>query len=85
MPQAENPYCDKGKSGESPRRKAAGPRFLRHAFCDATKDFKIAGLPVRALSSDFRSDRVKKNEWMVIPTVSQTLRNNSRVRGRSSP
>jgi hypothetical protein len=37
--------CDKGKSGESPRRKATGPRFLRDAACDATKDPKIAGLP----------------------------------------
>ncbi len=37
--------CDKGKSGESPRRKAMGPRLLRDAFCDAVKDPKIARLP----------------------------------------
>ena len=38
---------DKGKSSESWGRKATGLRFLRHALLDATKDPKIAGLPVR--------------------------------------
>jgi parallel beta-helix repeat protein len=38
-------YCDKGKLGQSQGRKATGPRFLRDAFCDATKDPKIAELP----------------------------------------
>jgi len=36
---------DKGKPDQSQGRKATGPRFLRHAFRDATKDTKIAGLP----------------------------------------
>ena len=38
---------DKGKSDQSQGRKATDPRLLRHAFCDATKDPKIAGLPTR--------------------------------------
>ena len=37
---------DKGKPDQSQRRKATGPRFLRDAFCYATKDPKIAGLPI---------------------------------------
>jgi hypothetical protein len=36
---------DKGKPDQSQGRKATGPRFLRDAFCDATKGRKIAGLP----------------------------------------
>jgi hypothetical protein len=36
---------DKGKAVQSQRRKATGPRFLRDAFCYASKDPKIAGLP----------------------------------------
>ncbi len=35
---------DKGKPDQSQGRKATGPRFLRDAFCYATKDSKIAGL-----------------------------------------
>ena len=34
---------DKGKDSESYRRKATGPRFLRDAFCDATKDPRSPG------------------------------------------
>ena len=37
---------DKGKSSQSWRRKATGPRFLRHTFCGASKGPKIAGLPL---------------------------------------
>jgi hypothetical protein len=44
--------CDKGKFSQSWRRKATGPRFLRHAFCDATKDPKIAGLPIQFAGSN---------------------------------
>ncbi len=36
----------KGKSSESWRRKATGPRFLREAMDDSPKDPKIAGLPI---------------------------------------
>ena len=35
----------KGKTGESQRRKATGPRLHRDAFYNATKEPKIAGLP----------------------------------------
>ena len=38
--------CDKGKPSQSWRRKATDPRFLGDAPCDATKDSKIAGLPI---------------------------------------
>jgi hypothetical protein len=36
---------DKGKPDQSQGRKATGPRFLRDAVCNATRDPKIAGLP----------------------------------------
>ena len=37
---------DKAKPAERRLRKATGPRFLRDAVCDATKDPKTAGLPI---------------------------------------
>ena len=37
---------DKAKPAKRQGRKATGPRFLRDDACDATKDPKIAGLPV---------------------------------------
>ena len=36
---------DKAKPAERRGRKTTGPRFLRDAACDATKDPKTAGLP----------------------------------------
>jgi hypothetical protein len=37
---------DKSKPAKRQGRKATGPRFLRDAYNDATKDPKIAGLPL---------------------------------------
>jgi hypothetical protein len=42
---------DKGKPDQSQGPKDTGPRFLRDAFCDATKNPKIAGLPTRCAGS----------------------------------
>jgi len=48
---------DKGKPDQSLGRKATGPRFLRHAFCDATKGPKIAGLPSRIVKQSCTSSK----------------------------
>ena len=45
---------DKRKAGESQRRKATGPRFLRDAFCDATKDPRSPGCRIASETYDLR-------------------------------
>jgi hypothetical protein len=64
---ALNSTSDNGKSVERQRRKATGPRFLRHASCDATKGPKIAGLPLhqeqteKAMTIQFASGLLKNS------------------------
>jgi hypothetical protein len=53
-------HIDKGKSSQSWRRKATGPRFLRHASCDATKDPTIAGLPNKESSKIKEAAEMRK-------------------------
>jgi hypothetical protein len=52
-----NFIADKGISVERQWRKATGPRFLRDANSDATKDPKIAGLPKELEGKAMRSNK----------------------------
>ena len=61
---------DKGKSGESPRRKAMGPRLLRDAFRDAAKDPKTARLPIQAI---FKRSKQMKTLKRILVAVLATL------------
>ena len=47
---------EKGKPEKTQGRKATGPRFLRDAACDATKDPKIAGLPKKRPITQFAQE-----------------------------
>ena len=63
LPKSAAPSLDKGTPGESRGRKATGPRLLRDALLDATKDPTTAELPKGRESPPHRCGEGLWNAW----------------------